>query len=181
MARVPEIDPDNLSDTQQAIYDRIAGGPRGKVRGPYHAWFQNPGYCDCIEQMGRFLRYEGSIPGNLRELAIITVARHWHAEFEWFAHAPIAAREGVAEEAIAAIAKGDTPAFGREDEALVYAFTCELLDDKGVSDTTFGKAVELLTLPGAVELTGLIGHYTSVAMALNTFRIELPEGEPRPF
>ena len=32
-----------------------------------------------------------------------------------------------------------------------------------------------------VELTGLVGYYVLVAMTLNAFRTELPEGVPEPF
>ncbi len=179
MARVPEIDPDTLDPAQKEIYDRIASGPRGQVRGPYHAWLLNPGYCAQIEAMGRFLRFEATLPGRLRELGIITVARYWRAEFEWFAHAPIAIREGVSEEVVAAIERGETPEFDKDDEALVYAFASELMATGRVSDETYDAVEALVGTPGMVELAGLLGHYCSVAMTLNVFRI-VPAEEHRP-
>lgn len=179
MARVPDIDPDTLDPAQKEVYDRIASGPRGQVRGPYHAWLLNPGYCAQIEAMGRFLRFEATLPGNLRELGIITVARHWRAEFEWFAHAPIAIREGVSEDVVRAIENGEEPVFEREDEALIHAFAKELMTTGRVSQATYDRAEAMLGRPGLVELAGLLGHYCSVAMTLNVFQI-VPAEDHRP-
>lgn len=175
--RISEIDPDALTPEQKVIYDRITAGPRGQVRGPYHAWLRNPGYCDQVEKMGHYLRFAAILPGNLRELAIITVARHWKAEFEWFAHAPVALREGVSEDIVDAIERGDTPAFEDKDEAAIHAFVHELLDTGHVGDDTYASMVAMVGEDGVVELIGLVGHYTGVAMTLNSFAIIPPEGE----
>jgi 4-carboxymuconolactone decarboxylase len=175
--RISEIDPNNLSTEQQVIYDRITAGPRGQVRGPYHAWLRNPGYCDQVEKMGHYLRFAAILPGNLRELAIITVARHWKAEFEWFAHAPVALREGVSEEIVATIERGDTPSFTDTNEAAIHAFVHELLRSGHVSDAAYQGMVGMVGEDGVVELIGLVGHYTGVAMTLNSFAIVPPEGE----
>lgn len=177
--RISEIDPDNLTPEQKAIYDRITAGPRGQVRGPYHAWLRNPGYCDQIEKMGHYLRFAAILPGNLRELAIITVARHWKAEFEWFAHAPVALREGVSEEIVTAIECGNTPAFTDANEAAVHAFVGQLLTTGHVDDGAYSGMVDMVGEDGVVELIGLVGHYTGVAMTLNSFAI-LPSIDDRP-
>ena len=175
--RISEIDPDALTPEQKAIYDRITAGPRGQVRGPYHAWLRNPGYCDQVEKMGHYLRFAAILPGNLRELAIITVARHWKAEFEWFAHAPVALREGVSEDIVDAIERGETPAFENKDEAAIHAFVHELLATGHVGDDAYAGMVAMVGEDGVVELIGLVGHYTGVAMTLNSFAIVPPEGE----
>ena len=175
--RISEIDPNNLSPEQQVIYDRITAGPRGQVRGPYHAWLRNPGYCDQVEKMGHYLRFAAILPGNLRELAIITVARHWRAEFEWFAHASVALREGVSEDIVDAIERGDTPTFVNKDEAAIHAFVHDLLGTGHVSDAAYAGMVAMVGEDGVVELIGLVGHYTGVAMTLNSFAIVPPESE----
>ena len=35
MARTSEVSRDDMSPDQQKVYDAIAGGPRGGVRGPF--------------------------------------------------------------------------------------------------------------------------------------------------
>lgn len=175
--RIAETNRDNLNAEQQEIYDRIASGPRGQVRGPYHAYLLHPGVCEGIERMGHFLRFAAKLPGNIRELAILVVGRHWRAEFEWFAHAPIAIREGVSEEVVAAIEADTTPTFTDDDEAAVYVFVRSLLVTGRVNDDAYADMKARLDEDGIVELMGLVGHYTGVAMTLNTFEIVPPEGE----
>ncbi|MBO21516.1 MAG: carboxymuconolactone decarboxylase [Rhodospirillaceae bacterium] len=175
--RIPETDPDALNPEQREIYDRITAGPRGQVRGPYHAYLLHPGVCEGIERMGHFLRFAATLPGNLRELAILTVGRHWKAEFEWFAHAPIAMREGLSEDIVEAIRAGTPPTFADNDEAAVYGFVRALLEAGHVDDDVYADMKARLGEDGIVELTGIVGHYTGVAMTLNTFEITPPEGE----
>jgi 4-carboxymuconolactone decarboxylase len=175
--RIPPVERDTLSPEQQEIYDRIASGPRGQVRGPYHAYLLHAGVCEGIERMGHYLRFAARLPGNIRELAIITVGRHWRAEFEWFAHAPIAIREGVSEDVVQAIHDGTPPDFADADEAAVHAFVLALLKDGRVSDAAYADMVGRLGEDGIVELMGIVGHYTGVAMTLNTFEILPPDGE----
>ncbi|MBO6783739.1 MAG: carboxymuconolactone decarboxylase family protein [Alphaproteobacteria bacterium] len=175
--RISPIDPDKLDPDQKTIYDRIAGGPRGQVRGPYHAFLLHAGVCEGVERMGHYLRFAAKLPGNIRELAILVVGRHWRAEFEWFAHAPIAIREGVSEDVVAALEAGGDPDFSDETEAAVYAFVQSLLKTGRVDDAMYADMRGRLGEDGIVELMGIIGHYTGVAMALNTFEIVPPDGE----
>lgn len=175
--RIPETDREKLNPAQQEIYDRITAGPRGQVRGPYHAYLLHEGVCEGIERMGHFLRFAARLPGNLRELAILVVGRHWRAEFEWFAHAPIAIREGVSEDVVAAIEADGAPAFTNDDEAAVYAFVRSLLATGRVDDAAYDDMKSRLGEDGIVELMGIVGHYTGVAMTLNTFEIVPPDGE----
>jgi len=51
------------------------------------------------------LRFEGMLPAQLRELAILTVAAEWQAHFEWWAHERIARDIGLDETTIAGVLK----------------------------------------------------------------------------
>ena len=124
--------------------------------------------------LGAALRFETSIERRLLELAIIVVAAHWKAEFEWWAHARMAREHGVADEIVEAIRSGEPPAFTAEDEALVYDFARQLVVGGRVDDPTYASAVELLGHRGAVELVSLCGYYTLVSFTLNAFDVPLP-------
>ena len=82
---------------------------------------------------------------------------------------------------IDAVREWRTPPFEQEDERAVYAFAHELAHTGFVSDANYQAVNALLGDQGTVELVGLIGNYTIVAMMLNTFQIGVPEGEKRPF
>ena len=49
-------------------------------------------------------RWNTSLPARLSEMAILITARQWSAQYEWFAHYPIALKEGVSAAVLAAAA-----------------------------------------------------------------------------
>jgi 4-carboxymuconolactone decarboxylase len=175
MARLKPLDQAALDPAQKTVYDRIAGGARGGVGGPFIPLLTSPELCARVEQLGVFIRYECSVPMRLRELAILCVGRHWQADYEWFAHAPIAAKQGVPEAVIQAIGSGsDAPPFDAPADATVFRFVRTLLREGKVGDALYAEAVALLGEKGTVELTGLVGYYSLLAMQLNVFQIAPP-------
>lgn len=54
-----------------------------------------------------------SIERRLSEIAIITIGARWQAEFEWWAHAPMAREHGVADAVVDAIGRGEDPPTAR--------------------------------------------------------------------
>ncbi len=178
MSRLPPLEMHEMTPEQRRVHDEIANGPRGSVRGPFPALVRSPGLADHVQKAGGHLRYESALPGKLRELAILTVARHWEAGYEWNAHAPIAESEGLASGVIEAIRVGHTPDFSDGAEKVVHAFCTEVLTTRQAGDGIYAKALDLLGDEGLVDLVGLMGYYCLVSFTLNVFRIEPPGGPP---
>jgi 4-carboxymuconolactone decarboxylase len=59
----------------------------------------------------------------------------------------------------------------------VWDFVTELLRAKRVSDTTFDQALALFGDQGVIDLAGIIGYYSLLAMTMNIARVPPPEGE----
>jgi 4-carboxymuconolactone decarboxylase len=181
----PRLSPrqrEDLEPAQQAVWDRIASGARGGVGGPFLPLITSAELCARVEQVGVFIRYECSVPMRLRELAILCVGQHWKADYEWFAHAPIAAKQGVPEAVIAAIGAGaDGIPFDSDADHTIVAFVRPLLRTGQVPDDAFDAAKTLLGEKGTVELTGLVGYYSLLAMQLNTFQVAPPPTVPIPW
>ena len=175
-ARFPAIAPEKMSDEQKALYDRIASGPRGGVRGPYNALLRAPELCGLSEQIGAYVRYRNSLPNVLKELAILITARHWSAQYEWYAHRKIAEQEGLAAVICDAIAAGEPPQGMSGDEAAVFEFTSQMLKRNGVSDKAFAAMEQKFGERGILDLIYLVGHYSTVAFLLNVDRHPLPQG-----
>jgi 4-carboxymuconolactone decarboxylase len=112
---------------------------------------------------------------------VLVIAREWSAQFEWWAHARLARRAGVAPEISAAIHERRDPPFQDAEERLVYRFARELIDTRRVTDATYRTAVDQLGEAGVTELTALLGYYTLVSLLLNTFAVPVPEGVDPPF
>ncbi len=181
MSRYREITPDEMTPAQRRAYDLIVGGRRGRFGGPFQLLIRAPEICAHASQLGEHLRWGTSLPDRLSELAIIATARFWRAQYEWFAHAPLAEKGGVPPAAVEAIRHGETPSFERDDEALVYRVCTELFRTQRLSDASFAEAIATLGEAGLVEVISLIGYYTLIGNTLNVFQVPVPDGTPSPF
>ena len=122
-----------------------------------------------------------ALPGAAREIAILTVGAKWMAEYEWWAHARIGRREGVSDETIDAIHRGERPTLSDPLESAVYDFTAALLETGRVEPAAYDAARAQIGDSGLVELVTLAGYYTLVSFTLNAFEVRLPAGEAYAF
>src|SRR3546814_14223522 len=118
---------------------------------------------------------------SLSELAILTMAALWRAEFEWWAHYPIAIKAGISPSVAESIRRAERPEFSRPEEAVVYEFVQTLVQDRRVPDALYEHALHVLGQDRVVDLVGLAGYYTLISMTLNVFDIQPPDGEPAQF
>jgi len=176
MARVEDLKPETLSPEQKAIHDRIAGSRGGTVRGPFAIWLRNPKLADAADRFGTTLR-NGDLDQRLFEIMVLVVARHWSAQYEWFAHERHARECGISPDAIEAIRHRRKPTFERDDERLVYELVTEMNETRTLSQATYDRAVAALGLDHVIELITSLGFYTMVAIMLNGFDAPVPGGE----
>lgn len=181
MARTPEFDIEKFTPEQKRVHDAILSGPRGVVQGPLKVWLQSAELADKAQALGAFCRFGTSLPARLSELAIIVTGAHWRAGFEWWAHAPLAAKAGIAQDAIEAIRTGRTPKLVKADEQAVYDFATELIRKHVVSEATYRRVVQELGVKSTIELVGILGYYGLISMTIKAFEVPVPEGEKEPF
>ena len=180
MPRISPLQPAEMNADQRQFHDNILSGPRGSMGGPFQAWIHSPDFADRAHKVGEYCRYNSVLETRLSELAILITARHWTAQFEWFAHAPMALEGGLDAEIISALRQRQMPQFVKSDEAAVYQFCMELYRDSRVSDSVYGEARARLGEQGVVDLVGILGYYALVSMTLNVFEIPLPDGVAPP-
>lgn len=167
---------DEMTPAQRTMTENILAGPRTAMGGPFNVLLRSPELGDLSQALGAYIRFNSSLPGTLRELAIIMTARHWTAHFEWYAHKNAALAEGLDPAIVDAIAAGRRPESMQPDERVVYEFCNELFTDHRVSDTTFAAAIDALGERGVVDVIGTVGYYSMVSMLLNVDEYPLPEG-----
>jgi 4-carboxymuconolactone decarboxylase len=181
MPRYRDLAPAEMTPAQKRVHDQIVAGKRGRFGGPFQLLIRAPEICEHASRLGEHLRWGTSLPDRLSELAIITTARLWRAQYEWFAHAPLAEKAGVPAAAIEAIRTGGTPLFTAADETLVYRLCSEIFRTQRLSDANFRQAIDAFGEQGLVEIIAIIGYYTLIGNTLNVFQVGLPEGTPLPF
>lgn len=177
--RFPAIPAEKMTDVQKKIVADIVSGPRGTFVGPFVPLLRSPELEDRIQKVGEYLRYKAAIGRRNTEFVILITGRAWSQQFEWGQHAPIAQKEGVEPEKIAAIAEGRRPANMTDDEDMLYNFADELLRNKTVSDPTFARVKARFGEQGVIDLTGLMGYYTTLAMIMNVAQTPGETGAPR--
>jgi 4-carboxymuconolactone decarboxylase len=185
--------PDKLAPAQAKLYEAITGGvrfkatpgldmmePDGTLRGPFNAWLHTPETGEAAQALGVKLRFENALSGPERETAILTVARHWRSQYEWWAHEQIALKEGMTPEQIAELKAGTGPS-GEPALAAIRSFVSELMETGDVCDATYDATHAFTGDRGMADLVTLAGYYAMISANLNVFRVDVPEGETRPF
>ena len=175
--RFTPFDRDELGTRQREIFDEIASGPRGAVPWIFHLYLNSPELASRVQHLGAFCRYGTSLPPHLCELAILIAAHHWEAEYEWSIHTSEALKAGLSGEVIVAIGEGRRPIFADKDTELIYDFSTEFFRLNDVPDALFASVVERFGRATTVELAGVLGYYSMLAIAIRIFRLQ-PEPQP---
>jgi 4-carboxymuconolactone decarboxylase len=178
--RLPPIPPEQWTPEQRELAEEIIRGPRGALVSPFVPLLRSPELMMHAQRMGEYLRYRSAIGLRLSELAILLVARHWSQQVEWAIHAPIALREGLSPELVDAIAQGRRPGAMSEDEAAVHDFCVELMRHQRVPDELWARVVQRFGEQGAVDLIGINGYYSLLAMVMNAAQTAVPASTAAP-
>jgi 4-carboxymuconolactone decarboxylase len=182
--RLKEITDEQMSALQRALRDAIYAGPRGvrkKLTGPFQIWLNAPELGHLAQALGAHVRFKTSLSPRQSETAILCTASFWKAQYEWYAHAPIAEKAGVKPQTIREIQTGREAKSAAKDERAIIDFVRELYKTRRVSDRNYKRVHAFLGDAGMVELVGICGYYALIAMTLNTFRAEIPPEAPLPF
>ncbi len=174
--RLPTIPPASYTAEQKQAAAEFEAARKVPVFGPFEPLMHSPALMSQARAMGDYLRYKSAIGTTLSELAILVTAREWTQDYEWYVHQPIALKAGIRPEIADAIADGRRPTGLSDDEDIVYEFTIELQRNKRVSDATFARAEKRFGKQGVVDLAGIAGYYTLLAMELNVAQYEIPAG-----
>ncbi len=125
---------------------------------------------------GYILSKRNAVPERERELAILRTGFNCGAGYEWTQHKDIGLAAGLSAAEIAAIKRGpEAPEWSPLDRAILTACD-ELTRDFYVADATWA-ALAPLGEKGRMDLVMTVGQYTQVSMMLNSFGVQLDEGQ----
>jgi 4-carboxymuconolactone decarboxylase len=112
---------------------------------------------------------------RLRELMVLRVAWRTRAGYEWAQHVRLAARVGITPDEIDAVTRdvGADAISWSPLEADLLAATDQLIDSYRIDDDTWGRLAKQLDEAQLVELVFVVGTYTGLAMAFNSFGLQL--------
>jgi 4-carboxymuconolactone decarboxylase len=178
--RMPPIPADKLTAAQKAAIEEFKAARSADISGPFVPMLRSPEVMSRARAMGDYLRYKSALPPRLSEFVILLTARRWTQQYEWNAHQPLAIRGGLGADIVKAIADGRRPERLADDEDAVYTLFEEVQRNQGVTDATFARAVAKVGEQGVIDVLGITGYYTMLAMVMNTARTPLPDGVTPP-
>jgi 4-carboxymuconolactone decarboxylase len=173
---------EQLNPEQKKWAELISAPPRNAkfVNPPYRAYITNPDLANRLSALSDYLRWNTSLEPRLSEMAILITARQWTAQYEWYAHYPLALKGGLDPKIADAIAAGKRPDGMKEDEAALYDLATELYRDKKVSDPVYKAAFGKFGERGIMDIIGIIGYYDLVSMTLITMQAGMPDDKVTP-
>ena len=177
--RLPPVSRDDLDERGRAAYDHQLDPARGSIvglRGPTGIRLHSPAIAENAQAMVQFFRTETLLDEQTREIAIITTARAHDSQFEWAAHAPLAAKVGVGEATIDAVRHNGPLDDLPERDALIITVGRELFGERKLSQVLYDQALAHFGERGLVELIALMAMYAGTASLLAAFDMQLPDG-----
>ena len=174
----PRIEPlalDALDEDQKAALGPMLAG--GRVLNIFRTLAHAPkALTRFLEWGGYVLSKRNSLPERERELAILRTGFNCGSGYEWTQHHVIGLAAGLTEAEVLAIKQGaEEPAWAPLDRAILTACD-ELTRDFFVSDATWASLAELGD-KARMDLVMTVGQYTQVSMMLNSFGVQLDEGQ----
>ena len=178
--RFEQIQYKDLAPEVRPLADDILKISSAALGGPYNALLRSPEMARrCFDHLD-YLRFKTSVSKRLNEFAILIQARIANAQYEWWAHAPIAQRAGLSIEVIEQLRQCNKPQGMQTDEALVYDYCVQLTLNHRVSDALWKRAIAEMGEQAVVDLTVVSGTYVMVSMLLNATQVEIPNGGAEP-
>ncbi len=139
----------------------------------------HPALAKAFLRFNIHLLYSSTLPPRIRELAILRVAHRRDCAYEWTHHVDLAKEAGLRDDEIAAVRRGGDGSAGNFDafERAVLTGVDELDEKSQLSDHTWAALSERLDDRQRMDYVFTVGCYTLLAMAFNTFGIQLENAE----
>ena len=168
---------DAVAAIREAFSEQAVDAFRGEGRAPnvLATMLHHPTLAAAYNRFGNLLLQEPAIGHRARELMLLRVAWRTRARYEWVHHVRLAERYGLDAADVASIAEGTSESWTPLERDLVAA-TDQLLDRYRIDDATWNRLRESLDERQLVELPFVVGAYTCLAMAFNSWNLQVEEG-----
>ena len=160
MPRLPQLkEKSQLPAAHRDVHDYLVR-TRGRVSDGFSVLLNSPDLAGRIAHTGSYVRFESTLPDDLRELAALTASTEIGNAYERGIHSRDCTNLGIDAILVEAVVSGSSvDAFPRAITLSIRAGR-ELLRDKRLSTATFDEARQRLGDQGVVDLIANIGYYT---------------------
>jgi alkylhydroperoxidase family enzyme len=173
----PRIPPLPEAEWSQAQHAELAQSKeRGTVINVVRTLLRRPPAATAFRPWAGYVMFGNSLPPRQREIVILRTGFLCRSGYEWGQHVEFGLQAGLTPEEVERIKAGaDAPGWSESDRVLLR-MADELHADHFVSDATWADLSRLFGQDQCMDAVFAASQYTSVAMILNTFGVQLDEG-----
>jgi 4-carboxymuconolactone decarboxylase len=169
--RFTETPVDAMPSPMKAAYD-FTRELRGLVPGPHKIWLANPRLAQTIVPTGAYYQTDSTLTKAEIEIVTTVTTGRWAAPYANYEHEKIGVKQGgLTPETVEAIIGGRPVTFDDPRQQVVYELADTLVTPRFVPQGLYRRAKQLLGDAGIVDVTVLIGWFTSVSMTLAAFDV----------
>ena len=190
--RLPLLAPSALTDAQKEVYEEISGSllemarkngfvgetADGRFIGPFNPFLYSPEVSKGFITFQQAEEKRTTLDNRVRQVVILSVGAVWAAQYELYAHIAVARKAGLPEQAIQALASGQSPHGLTAAEDIAHRFTRQLTLEHRVDAGLYGEARQQFGEAGLVNMVYLIGAYLFTCALLNAFEVPVPHQAP---
>lgn len=174
----PQADPATLAEIERMAAVRSHSEGRTELGSVYVAMFNNPAVARAVGALGEHLRFAGTLPAHLREIAILRYASRSGFEYEWAHHVRPAQLAGLSDGTIAALADPGVPPGLDPPGCAIIAAIDHVVEHEEIPDSVQDVLTDAVGVSGIVELVVICGLYALMGYMTTAFAIPPEPGLP---
>jgi len=178
--RAPRIAPtqaESWNDAQKALAQPLLD-KRGKVINIFRTLMNHPDAMKGFMGWGSYvLSKKNTLPAREREIVILRIGFLCGSGYEWTQHRAIGERAGLNATEIEAIKQGAAASNWSAADAALLRATDDLHGKHCVSDASWAGLRAHFSELQCMDVVFTAGQYTQVSMILNSFGVQLDEGQ----
>lgn len=174
--RIAPLQDSELTPEQSAALEPVRNGKLG-VLNIFRTLAHAPKALLRFNEWGGYvLSRRNDLPAREREIIVLRIGYLCKSGYEFTQHTRIGLDAGLTAAEIEAIKRGPDAGWSAADAALIRA-TDELHHDHFITDATWAELGRHVSQKQAMDLVFTAAQYTQVSMILNTFGVQLDEGQ----
>ena len=173
--RIPPLEESEWTDEDREALERTRRN--GKVKNVFRTFARHPKLFRKFSVLGSHIRHTSTLDPRDRELLILRTGWHCRSEYEFSQHTQIGREAGLSDDDIRRVMEGpEAPGWDSFDATLLQAAD-ELVATSILSDETWNALTERYEAHQLMDVVFTVGQYVMVSMALNSFGVQLEEGD----